>query len=195
MEKLFLVILIFSSGFANAQTIKLVDGDPENLKGVKSLSTEFIYHPMRVGKFDNEKDYVEDKRAKLNADEKGRGDTWATRWLEDRERRFEPKFRELFAKHSGISFKDKDVHKLVFKTTSTEPGWSVLGGLSFVRSSARIDAEVSILDSRNKVLVKYLLTEVPGGSVTNDWDTGARIQEAYAKAGKDLGKLLKSKIR
>jgi hypothetical protein len=193
MKKLLTVMLITAGMNASGQSIKLAEGDPKNLKGITSVSTEFVYHPMQVGKFASEKEYVEDRKAKLNADEKGRGDTWATRWVDDREGRFEPKFKELFTKYSGISTTGgKGGHKLVFKTTSTEPGWS---GVGFIRSSSRIDGEVTILDANNKVLVKYLLTEVPGGSVTMDWDTGVRIQEAYAKAGKELGKLLKSKIK
>jgi len=74
-------------------------------------------------------------------------------------------------------------------TTYTEPGFNI--GLT--KMSAYIDVEVLISETANedKVLAKMTVTEVPGRTAHgNDYDTGLRIQEAYAMAGKLIAKFL-----
>ena len=186
---LFLGMISLSS---MAQKIKLIEGDLAPLKGETSIMVKFTYDHMRVGKFDKEEDYVAKKTADYNKKEPGRGDNWAKSWASDRERMFEPKFIELFEKESEMtaSVKSPAKYTLIFKTIFTEPGYNVP---MITHENARIDAEVWIVETAGeKVIAKISVEKAPGRSYGgSDYDTGVRIAEAYADAGKYLGKFIK----
>jgi hypothetical protein len=176
------------------QKIKLLEGDLAPLKGQTSVKTEFQYE-MSVGKFDKEEDYIAKKKSELNEKEAGRGDTWEQSWVSDRQDRFEPQFRELFSKYSDIStVGDNADYTLIFKTVKTEPGFNV----GIASKPAFIDGEAWIVESKNpsNVVAKISVVKAPGRDVMGfDYETGARLQEAYAKAGKELGAFLKKNIK
>lgn len=175
---------------ALAQKIKLKEGSLDALKSETSINIEFTYDNMAVGKFDKEADYINKKKSEYNAKEAGRGDRWEKAWIDDRKNRFEPNFIELFTKHSELSENKKAKYTLIFHTTFTEPGFNVY----VTRKNASIDAEVLIVETANKsnVIAKLTLDNAPGRNfMGNDWDTGERISESYAKAGKSLGKYIK----
>ncbi len=188
-------MLLGLSTASYGQKIKLIEGDLSVLKGQKGVKTEFTYDNMAVGKYPNEADYIAKKKSDYNEKEAGKGEKWAEEWVADREERFEPQFRELFSKNSDMSTVAEDApYTLIFKTTKTEPGWNI--GIS--RSPAYIDAEVWIVDSNSpdKVAAKITITKSPGRDAMGyDYETGARLQEAYAKAGKELGGFIKSKAK
>jgi hypothetical protein len=190
---LFLLLLCISfSGFS--QKIKLTDGDLTSLKGEKALSTEFTYKNMKVGKFDKEEDYVNKKKNEYNEKEPGRGDSWEKAWIDDRKERFEPQFRELFSKNSELSTVDaKAKYTMIVNTTFTEVGFNV----GVVSKSAFINLEITIIETanRDKVIAKITLLNSPGRTAMGfDFETGLRLQEAYAKAGKELGKFLAKRM-
>lgn len=191
MKKLFTAMLLTLSVAVYAQKIKVVEGSLTPLKGQKALKTEFSYDDMTIGKDGlTEKAYLEKRRGELNEKEQGRGDKFATQWVNDRKERFEPQFRELFSKHTGFStVDDNSQYTLIFHTTRTEPGWNV----GVMRVPAFIDGEVLVVETANKsnVIAKLTLTKAPGRDAWGfDYETGARLQEAYAKAGKELGQLI-----
>ncbi|MEO6721696.1 MAG: hypothetical protein ABIN67_15110 [Ferruginibacter sp.] len=173
-----------------AQKLKLTDGDLSVLKDQTSINFEFTYDNMSVGKFDKEKDYIEKKTGDYNKKEDGRGDAWAKSWVNDRKERFEPKFIELFTKASEMSESKTAKYTLIFKTTSTEPGYNIV----IKRKNAQVDGIVEIVETANKkkviatISVDNALGRTFGGY---DYDTGLRIAEAYADAGKALGKYIK----
>jgi hypothetical protein len=195
MKNLLTVMFLCLALTGYSQKIKLVEGDVSVLKGQKSVTTEFTYDNMSVGKFPKEEDYVAQKKADLNKKEAGTGDKWELAWVSDRKERFEPQFRELFSKYAEISTVGENVpYTLIFKTVKTEPGWNI--GIS--RAPAFIDAEAWIVDSsdHNQVLAKLTITKSPGRDAMGyDFETGARLQEAYAKAGKELGAYIKGKLK
>ena len=185
----FLCAIAISLG-ANAQRIKLVEGDLSALKSEQNINTEFTYDNMRVGKYDKEADYVTDKTGSLNKKEPGRGDTWAKTWVNDRQDRFEPKFNELFEKSSGMSTSKNAKYTLIFKTLTTEPGFNI----GITRKNAEINAEAWIVETanRNKVIAKATVQKAVGRTFGGyDFDTGERLSEAYADAGKALGRFIK----
>lgn len=195
MKNAIVIMLICLSTAGYSQKIKLIEGDLSPLKGQKSLKTEFTYDNMSVGKFPKEADYIAKKKADLDEKEAGRGDKWEATWVSDRNERFEPQFRELFSKYADMSTVDENAaYTLIFKTVKTEPGWNI--GIS--RSPAFIDAEAWIVDSKDnsKVIAKITITKAPGRDAMGyDYETGARLQEAYAKSGKELGAFIKSKTK
>lgn len=187
MKKILFLMLLGLSFTGYAQKIKLVSGSLAPLKGEKSLNTEFTYNDMKVGKFDKEEDYVNKKKGEYNEKEAGKGDKWAQAWVDDRKEKFEPQFRELFAKSSDLSTVDANAkYTMIVHTTFTEPGYNI--GISSM--PAFINLEITIVETANKsnVVAVYTITKSPGRSAMGyDFDTGARLGEAYAKGGKEAG--------
>ena len=183
-------LLIATAGSANAQRLKLTEGSLDAIQSETSLNFDFTYDNMGVGKFEKESDYVAKKTEEYNKKEAGRGDNWAKAWVDDRKDKFEPKFIQLFAEYSGKTQSAKAKYTLIFKTTFTEPGFNV----GVMRKNAVIDGEVWIVETANpsnivaKITVDKALGRTFGGY---DFDTGGRIMEAYADAGKALGKFVK----
>lgn len=174
----------------HAQKIKVTEGDIKTLKNESSINIEFTYNDMRVGKFKTEADYVAKKTEEYNKKEAGKGDTWAKSWVSDREERSEPKFVELFTDNSKMKEDKNATYTLIFNTSFTEPGFNI----GVMRQNAYIDGEVTIVETknRNNVIAKLTVSKSPGRDVMGvDFDTGWRISEAYAKAGKSLGKYIK----
>ncbi len=174
----------------SAQKIKVYEGDIAPLKGATEINIEFTYDKMSVGKFENEQDYIDKKKAEYNTKEPGRGDNWAKSWVADRKLTFEPKFVDLFEKSTSWNIKPTAKYTLIFHTTTTEPGYNIY----ITRKNAEIDAIATIVETadRKKVIAVINVKNAPGRTFGgNDYDTGDRIAECYAVAGKKLGKFLK----
>lgn len=177
---------------ASAQKIKLVSGKVGFLKSEKSVAIEYDYSNMGVGKHKNEQDYIARKTKEYNEKEPGRGDQWAQAWKNDRATRFQPKFEELLNKNTeglgpvfGNGAKGTPVVMKV-RTTYTEPGYNI----AISRAPAMINMEITFKKDGADV-AKITLTGSPGNTFGGyDFDTGVRISESYAKAGKELGKFL-----
>ncbi len=189
------IFLLCISFAGYAQKMNVTQGSFKSLKGETSIRTEFTYDNMKVGKDGaTEQEYIAEKKEKYNEKEAGKGDKWEKAWVEDRAARFEPQFRELFSKHSGLTtVGENPKYTLIFHTTRTEPGWNV----GVMRAPAQIDAEVTIVETknRNNVIAKVTILKSPGRDAMGyDFESGARLQEAYAKAGKSLGKLVEKEL-
>lgn len=192
------LMILGTIGSLNAQKVRVVSGKPGVINGQETMDIEYIYDGMRVGKFVDEKDYIDKKVKEYNEDEPGSGDTWVKAWIDDRETRFQPKFEELLNKYlakSGISISQEDddsKYTMLVKTTFTEPGWNAF----VMKRPAIVDLEIRIVESANpdKTISKITVEKAPGATYGyGDLDTGTRIAEAYAKAAKELGKLLTKK--
>lgn len=186
------IAMLFSTALF-AQKIKVNSGSLDFLKGVEVINVEYDYENMGVGKYDKEADYVADKVSDYNAKEPGRGDTWKESWIGDREERYEPKFEELInqslaKKNVSVGGHPDAEYTLILKTTFTEPGFNV----GVARKNASINCEaVFVSTDSGEELATVTITNSPGrGGMGYDFDTGFRIQEAYAKAGKELGRFI-----
>jgi len=196
MKKLLFMASVFivlgtMTGFS--QKVNL-DGDLDFLKGEKKVALEYKYDKMGVGKFKNGDDYIAKKTGEYNEKEAGRGDKWAVSWVGDRSERYEPKFEELLNKNCEmINFdqNNKANYTMIVETTFTEPGFNV-GVMSKV---ATINLKITFVDKSGKEMAKMTIDKVPGRDAMGfDYDTGVRIEEAYAKAGKSVGKFIDKKI-
>jgi len=190
------LLLIGLSTMTSAQKIKLVSGSLDFMKEITELKLEFDYSDMSVGKFKEEADYIEKKKKEYNEKEPGRGEIWEKAWVDDRENRFEPRFaeemNEEFKKRkqdvkAGRNIEAK--YTLIFKTTFTEPGFNV----GVMRRDAFINGEAVFVESANpeNVIATITIDKAPGrfGNAWTgyyDYDTGVRIQEAYAMAGQEM---------
>lgn len=181
-----------------AQRIELKSGNLDFLKGQKDIKVEYVYDDMAVGKFEKEEDYVNKKVTEYNEKEAGKGDKWAVKWEEDRGTRFQPKFEQLLNKYlvkSGViveQHNNEASYTLILNTTFTEPGFNI----GIMRRPAFIDVEVIFVETENhdNILAKIVIKKSPGADAMGyDFDSGTRIQEAYAKCGKELAKYLAKK--
>jgi len=191
-------MLILGVTAVQAQKIKITNGDLSFLKGQTSVLIEYDYSNMAVGKFDREEDYVNKKVSEYNEKEPGRGDQWKESWEGDRASRFEPKFEELMNKYTskaGCSFDQTNInaqYTMVVKTVFTEPGFNV----GVMRKDAMINLVIQFVEKANpdNVIAEMTIDNVPGRTAMgNDYDTGLRLSEAYAMAGKALGSYLVKK--
>ncbi|HNS12121.1 MAG TPA: hypothetical protein PKM97_05865 [Bacteroidia bacterium] len=171
-----------------AQSFTLVEGDLSEVKKEKKMNLEFTYEKMGVGKFASETEYVSQKKTDYNAKEPGRGESWEASWKADRANRYEPNFIQLFTKYSKTmavgEFPDAK-YTMIMNTDYTEPGYNIYVS----RKNAHINATYTIVETadRSKVVAKINMLKAPGRTMGgNDYDTGARIEEAYAAAGKRL---------
>ena len=187
--------LLMSAATLQAQRIKKIEGDPKELAGQTKLNVVFSYDNMRVGKYDQESEYIAEKKADYNKKEAGRGDKWEESWKGDRKARFEPQFTELFEKHSSFAIGNYPDAKytMTINTTRTEPGYNIY----ISRKNAEIDLEVTITETASgRVVAKYSVKNAPGRTFGGyDYDSGTRIEEAYAAAAKHFGKELKGDVK
>ena len=177
----------------SAQKIKIVEGDLSSLKGETGINVEYVYDGMSVGKFATEKEYVDTKVSDYNAKKPGKGDAWAKAWVADRTTRFQSSFKELFEEYSGMSIRPASKYTLIFKTTSTEPGYNIY----ISRKNAEISGEAWLVltSDKTKKLAVITVYRSPGRTFGgDDYDSGLRISESYACAGKHLGKFMKKAI-
>ena len=193
-QQLLLTVVLAIITFTGFSQKVNLDGDLDFLKGEKKVALEYKYDKMGVGKFKNGDDYIAKKTGEYNEKEAGRGDKWAVSWVGDRSERYEPKFEELLNKNCEmINFdqNNKANYTMIVETTFTEPGFNV-GVMSKVAS---INLKITFVDKSGKEMAKMTIDKVPGRDAMGfDYDTGVRIEEAYAKAGKSVGKFIDKKI-
>ncbi|HMY83051.1 MAG: hypothetical protein KDC31_07805 [Saprospiraceae bacterium] len=170
------------------------EGNLDFLKGVKEVTLAYKYDKMAVGKYKDGNEYVAKKTKELNEKEKGKGDDWAKKWVSDRSERFEPSFENLLSEYcKGIDFdqNNKSEYTMTLETVFTEPGFNV----GVMRQNAYINVIVHFTDKAGKELATLSIDKIPGRDVFGyDFDTGQRIEEAYSKAGKTIGKYLTKKV-
>ncbi|MDE3249967.1 MAG: hypothetical protein KGO82_14990 [Bacteroidota bacterium] len=188
------VAVLFCTARAGAQRLKITEGNLDVLKNETKINMEFTYEKLSVGKYKDESDYIAKKTDEYNKKEPGRGDRWAKEWIADRKNRYEPQFKELFEKYSDMKVTDGDKsvkYTLVLKTTTMEPGFNV----GVMRKNAEIDGEIWIVETATQnVVCEIKMDNAKGRDFWGaDFDTGGRIAECYADAGKAVAKFIKKK--
>lgn len=183
------------ASFSFSQKIKLMSGNLSPAKGEEIFEVRFTYDNMKVGRL-AETEYVAQKKKEADAKDKDGGERWHSLWLQDRSNRFEPKFIELFNKYSKKSglFIDFDRNEtkfiMVVNTYFTEPGFNV----GVQSSYAYVSMKVSFFERTNqsKPIAVFDIIKARGSAA---FDTGSRIVEAYALAGKTFAKVLPKYIK
>lgn len=186
------VVLSFSHSL-HAQKVTLKSGSLDFISSLTELRVEYTYDNMMVGKL-TEADYIAKKVKEYNEKEPGKGDQWQEDWVSDRTARFQPKFHGAFntlCTFAAVNFKiDPDAgstYKMVVHTTFTEPGFNIY----MTSKNASINADVIFYDGSGAEVAKVIITNSPGSGIFElDYDTGTRIQDAYANAGRSLGALV-----
>lgn len=190
------VALAVTTLSASAMKVKVKQGDLKVLKGTTEFNIQYDYSNMTVTTKNLEEGaFVKEKKADLNDKESGRGEKWATSWITDRQSRFEPQYKEEFEKQSDLKLVNNASVKytMILHTTHTETGFNI----GITSRPAYIDAEVRIVETANpsNVVAVIMVDNSPGRMAFGmDFDTGERLKEAYAKAGKEVGKLVSKKM-
>jgi hypothetical protein len=182
-------LILCLSPLSHAQKIALKSGSLASLSILSEIRLEYTYDNMKVGKY-KEADYVTKKVQEYNEKDPGKGDQWSIDWVSDRETKYQPRFQDGFNNFcilAGVNFKvDPDAggkSRMVVHTTFTEPGFDI----SMTSKIASINAEVTFFDESNAEIAKVTITNSPGNGIFElDYDTGIRIQETYANAGRAL---------
>ncbi|MDR2359105.1 MAG: hypothetical protein LBD87_04815 [Prevotellaceae bacterium] len=200
MKKLFItsVVCCFAISLF-AQKITVTSGSVDFVKNQKVLQFVFTYENMKVGKM-TEPQYIEKKVADYNQKEAGRGEQWQEAWIKDREERFVPKFKELFDKYmekygiiAGDSNAEGAEYRIEINTDFTEPGFNV--GVVRKNASINLTCKVSNIATGEAVAVITVQKSSANDFFGTDFDTGYRIQECYAKAGRELALFLIKKAK
>lgn len=193
-----LLLLCCITTLSFAQSIVLTSGSIDFIKDQKIIDFSFSYEEMLVGKL-TENEYVNKKISDYNKKEEGKGEQWKEAWYGDRKERFEPKFLELFDKY--MSEVDVEAgtegaqYRIEINTDFTEPGWNV----GVMRQNASIDLSCKVKNIETGEQVASI--KIRNASANNFWGTdftsGYRVQETYAKAGRELAKFFikKAKLR
>lgn len=187
MKKLLLPFLLALACSAYGQRgIKLISGSVDELKGETTLNFEFVYDEVRVGKFADEKDYIDKKKDEYNKKEPGRGDKWEQDWKSDRPNRLEPKFIEGYGDF-GVTAKADSKYTVIFNTRFIEPGFNV----GVMRKDASLSgiATIVLTSDKSKVLATISADNMVNfGNMVwgGDFDTGVRLQGVYKSAGSSI---------
>jgi len=190
-------IFLFSIGMVNAQ--KLKSGDIKVLKGQTSLNLQYDYASMAVGKFKNEKDYIDDGTADRNKKKAGSGDEWAKKWESDKTARFQPTFeKNLNGKLSDIGITAKEgsdaKYTMIVKVTFLEQGFQSGMGVS---KPAYINMLIEIVEGSNPgtPLATIVYDKIQSANMMGyDYDTGARVQSCFDRAGDNIGKFIEKNL-
>lgn len=191
-----LAILLLISTTSIGQKLKVAEGDLKNLKDIKVYAMKFDYTDVQIPKFDNEVAFLEDKMDKREEKKAGDGERFKKSWFDDRPNRYHPKFIESFNKRFDDSTvqiqEDEADYTMKVHTTKLYPGYNV----GVIRHSAEIDVTITVFETGNEsnILFSGSYKDVKGaGAFGNDYDSGYRISECYAKAAKTFAKDLKKR--
>lgn len=177
---------------ATAGGIRVESGSFAFLKQERRVNLEYDYSDLKAGRNAKEcfpeQEFVVQQVARENEKYAGHGDMWRQEWIGQRTVRFQPRFQELLNKQFAQgnvplefgSFKDAKC-TLILKTKRllTRP------------QCLTADAVFVETNNRTNTVALVKLVNIPGRDVWSGFD----MREAYAKAGKDLGILIRGKIK
>lgn len=176
--------------------MKILSGNPKYFKKTFNYFIQFDYSDLKIGGYENEIAYIEYMREDAELRRKS-ADDWENKWFSDRKSIFEPKFLEMFHKYATYNTildttdKNQDF-VLKLHTQFIEIGYNQ----NFKKSPTYINVLVTISDKNSieeplVISMKYLI----GNEVMNSYSDGfRRIEEAYAKCGKELAKYMRKVI-
>ena len=179
----------------------LKKGNLQFLKEEKSILIKYDHSNTKVGAFDREEDYVNERATVFNQKEPGRGDKWKKIWEGSKKKRYQPRFeaslnKQLARKGINVSQNSKNSqYTLIVKTTSVEAGFDAIVYIN----SAFVSYEFFFVETGNEsnIVAELYLNNVksPQPDDSEDYTAESRIAESYAKSGKMLGDFIYKAIK
>jgi hypothetical protein len=173
--------------------IEILSGNPEYFKNNNSYHLQFDYSDLKVDEYADEQAYIDYMKDDAEKRKKGSSGAWVEKWYSHRADVFQPKFEELFNKFSvnkiiiDTIFKDQK-YVLNLHTRFVAIGFNK----NFTKSPTYINVIVTIseMNSQEKPLI-ISMENIIGDEVFSSYSEDyRRIEEAYAKCGKELAKYL-----
>jgi hypothetical protein len=193
--KLLLIAGFIAFTGLNTKAQKITEGDKSLsfLAGETKVNIVYDYDGMLVGK-KTEEEYLNEKKAKGNEKQPGKGDRWVEKWHNNKTSLYEPMFDELINKQllkgktnaTAVKGATDAKYTIIVKTLVMEPGFNSV----VMKQNPFCKYEITYIETATKkVMAKGLITAqgvLMGGS---DWDfdPANSIKECYAKAGKVVG--------
>lgn len=186
-----ILVAIFAS--SNLQAQDILKGNVNFLRDVNDLKIEFSYDKLKVGKDGSEANYIKRKKAEKEKKDAGSGDEWEKAWQGDKSEKYQPKFEQLFSEYSDIKVgEDLDAKYMMHvETEFIEVGFNV--GVKAKPALATLIVTFYEAENPKKILCKIKMDKMKG--FQGHFDSGSRIAEGYAKAGKYLAKFIKKKLK
>ena len=177
--------------------IEILSGNPEYFKNAINYHILFDYSNLKVGQYADEKSYIEYMKDDAEKRKEGSSENWVKKWYANRTEFFQPKFIELFNKFSGSKIKVDSVYKNQQYVLSLHTQFLEIGfNKNFTKSPTYINVIATIYEpnsSENPLIVS--MENVIGDEVFSSYsDDYRRIEEAYAKCGKELAKYMLKEI-
>lgn len=179
------------------QKIEIISGNPLDFKHAGSYHIRFDYSNLKVDDYADEQSYIEYMKDDAEKRKKGSSEMWERKWYNDRPVVFQPKFIELFNKSSGNKFSVDTVFNNQKYILNLHTKFVAIGfNRNFKKSPTFINVAITIyeLNSPDKPLI-ISMTNMIGNEVFSSYSADfRRIEEAYAKCGKELAKYMKEVI-
>jgi hypothetical protein len=162
------------------------------LQQERRVNLEYDYSDMEVGQNIKdclpEQEYVASQVTRLNAKKPGEGDAWRLEWIGQRISRLQPRFTQLLNKQFAADniplefgeFKDAK-YTLILKPKTMLPR-SLTADVLFIQTG-----------NRTNTLAVVKMVNIPGDG--GGWGGVPDSSDAYANAGKNLGVLIRGKIK
>lgn len=201
-----LVIVLTSVSFG--QKPKLVSGDFASIKGISTWSVSVEVNNPEIHKEDEYAKFLQDRVDKLNLEEDEAGDEWLEKWEGNFHKKYASKFCLLMnkylkkAKSKTVTVKKNDdtaEGKIIIK-----PYWIYLGYANPIKVQAsKVSSRIHFLDAEGNELLVVDMVESPGmvafaapaySFSFNPDAEFARLNESFAKCGKDLAGFLAKKV-
>jgi len=199
---LFRAVLVAAAGLVlrhvTAGDLRLESGSVAFLKQERRVNLEYDYSGLKAGRTAKdclpEQQFIAREVARENEKRAGGGESWRQEWIGQRTVRFQPRFQEILNKQFAEgnvplefgAFREAK-YTLILKTTMLTGSQNSRGPVPCLTA----DAVFVETDNRTKTVALVKLVNVPG---RDPW-SGFDMREAYAKAGKDLGILIRGKIK
>jgi hypothetical protein len=178
------------------QKIMILSGNPDAFKKAGSFHVTFNYTDLKVGSYDNEQAYISYMMDDAEKRKKGSSEAWLKKWYSNRDTVFQPKFMELFSKYGSSKFKADTISRDQQYMLNLHTQFVAIGfNKNFTKSPTYINAIVTIKGSSNVdplvISMEYIVGDEAFSSYSPDF---RRIEEAYAKCGKELARFLLKNI-
>lgn len=178
------------------QKIEVLSGNPKYYKEAKSYFIQFKYSNLEIGGYDDEEAYIAYMREDAELRRKN-ADEWEEKWFSDRKTVYEPIFLIGFDKYANNKVEldtktSPNNFELELHTQFIEIGYN----RNFKYSPTYLNAIVTIRESNGSkkpliISMKYIVGKEAFNVYSSDY---RRVEEAYAKCGKELAKYMRKVI-